>query len=255
MASCLISAIPRMCEAVPIIASGTTSGGVVVTPPVYGGNVTMGVGKLAVQLPIYDPSNAQLTAYNFTASDVFKVWQPDVYAVTNSSGYVTSESVRPISSGGYYTFDSSSPRTSITQQVCASGGYNTSKTQYTLVTWVTAAHETGKNQWYGNFGAGGGCAENTVVKGSPWAGIAAVNPGARDIGVAAAFGAAGVGASAGGGGRQQPPSSGGCNVFIGVVTDAPAAGYGAGTVKKVTFNGDGTWTASGAAINVIFPRI
>ena len=116
--------------------------------------------------------------------------------------------------------------------------------------------------WPTTYGAYGGCTlSGNPEKGNPGVGFAAVN-NALALLSAASFGAAGVigagGAGGGGGGRTpeppEPPETQ-CDVFIGVVTEAPTGGYGAGTVKKVVFQSDGTWTAGSEQVNVIFPRI
>ena len=111
-------------------------------------------------------------------------------------------------------------------------------------------------------GAGGYCTAGGVLEyGSPPTAIAA--PGAVVnrllAGIAATMTGAGAPVIRGGGGGGG--SSGGvitqcCSVFIGRVVEAPAGGYGAGRVAKITFNTDGTWTSDDDSLHtVIFPRI
>lgn len=102
-----------------------------------------------------------------------------------------------------------------------------------------------------SFGLGGGCtAAGVPVYGAPDTYITSpANVGQLFRTTVTA------GARAGGGGGSRPEPGGGCEVFIGQVTTPPTNGYGMGTVKKVTFNSDGSWTASGENVTVIFPRI
>ena len=110
------------------------------------------------------------------------------------------------------------------------------------------------NAWLTAYGAGGGCQDGVQVTGTPWTGIAAVT-NAMSLLQSMAFAAAGIAGQGGSGKKQEDEGGGGCDVFIGVVRDAPSGGYGAGTVQKVVFSSDGTWSASGDTVNVIFPRI
>lgn len=110
--------------------------------------------------------------------------------------------------------------------------------------------------WLSYYGAGGGCTDagGKAVAGSLGPGIAAATVITNNQ--LAAFAAAGVAARTRGGGGSSGGSGGAaCDVFIGVVTTAPTGGYGAGTVQKVVFHSDGTWTTSGGTVNVVFPRI
>ena len=103
-------------------------------------------------------------------------------------------------------------------------------------------------------GLGGGCTANGLhVYGQPSTSIASPSVVPQILKTAMTAGARGGG---GGGGSPAPePPEPTCDVFIGVVENAPSGGFGPGTVRKVRFNADGSWTATGETVSVIFPRI
>lgn len=108
-------------------------------------------------------------------------------------------------------------------------------------------------------GAGGGCVEissGTFIyhEGSPNTSIAtaAVKTALR---LASSPGSGRRSGGGNGSGGIVPPPSQTCDVFIGVVTQAPVNGVGAGVINKVNLRSDGTYTGGGGTVAVIFPRI
>lgn len=110
--------------------------------------------------------------------------------------------------------------------------------------------------WLDYNSPGGGCTPSgTPVTGSLGPAIAAVRGAITAMMTAFANSGVGASTSASGGGKKKEDDEGGCEVTLAVVTSAPSGGHGTGTVKRVTFLTDGSWTANGESLKVIFPRI
>ena len=112
-ASCYIKSIPVLCSGAIIVDGEYTPA----TASLYS------IAKLRTNVSSYDPTNAQLAAYNFQASDVKTTWLPGVYQI--SSGAIVSYNPGSVISSG----------SSDTGGVCAANGYNTSLDNYSLVTY------------------------------------------------------------------------------------------------------------------------
>ena len=107
-------------------------------------------------------------------------------------------------------------------------------------------------QWKYWVGAGGGCANSVRTSGSPGPGIASPSLVSKLLHALAGLGANATSPQAAGGSSSE---GGGCNVFIGIVTSAPTGGFGAGSVRKVTFKSDGSYTGTGESVSVMFPYV
>ena len=104
---------------------------------------------------------------------------------------------------------------------------------------------------------GGTCINGVLTPGTLGAQQSIASPSgiARLIRQMAAVAAGATPGRGGGGGDEPTPPTPSCDIFIGVVTSAPAGGFGAGTVEKVTFHSDGSWSGNGQTVSVIFPKI
>ena len=195
------------------------------------------IGRLAAQIPLYNPAAAKLDDYGFTSATLdpeITPLVPTVYQVVNG---VASE---------------------VETGVCATDSYNTADPSYTIVSWESLLTLPVLNGgWYS--GAGGYCtlsgdppvySSGTVPAGgaitSPPQAVKTLLPGTTSPSI--------PGSGPGGGGGDAEP--GDCNVFIGVVTNAPGGGFGVGAVQSATFSSDGSyWTDEDKSISVVFPYI
>ena len=235
--NCLIKSIPSMCSG----ASGAfgaaadtpslhESGAVVYDP----GAAEYAIGKLKTHIPGYNPAYATLAPYQFDCATIsgaaaVSTWVPTIY--TNVSG-------------GSYT---SAIDGSAGVAVCADNSYNVADSDYTVVTWNDLLGDTDAQRW---LGGGGLCSGGSWGFVAPGAGITSPPSEINTVQLMASVNAAP--GPLGGGGES---SGGACDIFIGVVTNAPAGGFGAGTVKKVTFNTDGTYSLTGNDVSVVFPYV
>ena len=228
--SCLIKPIPPLCVGASA-ASVSYSSGIALSENVitYASTAAVyGIGKLSTQVPSFNPSWAALSAYGFDSSTVGSPWQAMEYHI--SGGRTVGPSV---SSGG---------------AACAADSYNTADNEYTLISWEGLAD----NGWTGAGGycmCSGSCSSGYVPAGGAIASPPAViNTLGANISVPAT-------PAAGGGGGGSSGGGGGCNVFIGVVTQSPSGGFGVGAVQSAIFSTDGSYTATGEDISVVFPYI
>lgn len=202
------------------------------------------IGKLATQLPSYNPTASTLELYNFTPADLANgvLTSGAVEYTLNYSGAIVLGSTTSISGGACVQNYAPS----------SSGG------TYNLIVWEPG-YITSGGGW---LGAGGFCSCTQVICASgyvkPGPGITSP-PGIVNtliaLTVAPTVAAAAKAGKGGGGDSSGSIISGGCDVFIGAVTDPPAGGFGLGAVKRITFNTDGSYNASGATVAVVFPYI
>jgi len=226
--SCLIKPIPPLCVGAAAV-SVSYSSGIALSEDVitYASTAAVyGIGKLSTQVPSFNPSWAALSAYGFNSGTVGSTWQALEYHI--SGGRTVGP---PVSSGG---------------AACAADSYNTADNEYTLISWEGLAD----NGWTG---AGGYCTHTSNwSSGYVPAGGAIASPPTVINTLDASISVPATPTAGGGGGSS---GGDGCNVFIGIVTQAPAGGFGVGTVQSAIFSTDGSYTTTGGAISVVFPYI
>lgn len=243
-AICYINQIPAMCDGAKGSRIGASNSGYLNESAAVryaNSGAVYAIGKLATQLPGYNPTASTLALYGFTPSLL-------------SNGALTSGAVQyDIASNGVIEGDG----VIVSGGVCAENYQpNSSGGGYTLVVWTPQYLSSGG--WVGGGGfcscapSGTLCASNYVM---PGGGITSP-PGIINtlLAITAAPAVAAVGGR-GGGGSSSGGDSGGCAVFIGAVVNAPAGGFGIGAVQSLSFTNDGSYVLSGAAIPVVFPYI
>lgn len=204
------------------------------------------IGKLATQIPGYNPTASTLALYNFNPSLLSggSLSSGAVQYQIADDGSISGEGI--VLSGGACA-DNYKPN--------ASGG------DYTLVAWIPAYF--GSDNTGGWVGGGGFCSCNDVGSTAicasnyviPGGGITSP-PGIINTLIAlTATPAAAAARGARGGGGSSGGEIGGCSVFIGAVVNAPAGGFGVGAVQSLSFTNDGSYVLSGARIPVVFPYI
>ena len=231
---CVIQKIPEVCNVI------SCSGGV----PEYA------LLKLSIRLNGLANNNSALDYYNYNASDVNTVWSATINNVSNGS---------IVSVAGVVSSNVSN--------VCLDH-IDTRAEEYDAIEWYTAATTIGGSRhWIDEYPVPDEALMSCcipVASGSTSADVSYTptqipgrvpGPAApTTFGKNAAIIAPGAQARPGGGG---PAGSSGdeCDFFIGVITSAPACGFGPATVKRAIFNADGSYTTYGPDVNVIIPYV
>jgi len=127
---CYVKQIPKVCNGAIVVTSGDSQ----CIPEAdsmciynYSGAAIYNTGRLRSVLPGYNPANTVLSAFDFTPTDLLRVWIPAIYEISGGTIVNSSGGSAPIiSSGGSYT-------------VCEES-YNVADNPYWVVSW----HEPAK---------------------------------------------------------------------------------------------------------------
>lgn len=188
-------------------------------------SAALSIGRMCVRVSGYEQNSDVFDTFGFTPADVTTAWNPELDDLDGS----TSEDGSAVCD---QNANVTTPNVKIVNwYACALSKLSSAGTK------MPAVPE-------------GGCSNGELIyKNSATKGV--VSPSTVGKNIAMSASPQSLTASTPGG--DTPTTE--CNIFIGVVTNAPSAGFGTGTVKKAVFHSDGTYSTTGNNISVVFPYI